>query len=181
MNAVKDVVSSLYIDDGKRVTCPECSYERKKSNQKDLSIHRKDDGYAYYCHHCGAKGFVPFKTHSNKPIYRSESNVIPLKQPPAITKLQPQHYNFLKTRGISERVADEMKLFPAQKYFQRLNKEADAIGFPYFKNGQFVSAKYRSIESKDFTQESGGAKYFFGIDNVDPTLPVVIEIGRAHV
>ena len=177
MNSVAQVVSSLYVDDGVRVVCPECSAERKKSNQKDLAIHRKPDGYAYYCHHCMAKGFVPFKTYSNKPTYRSEQNVIPLKSVP-ITKLQPQHYEFLKSRGISEKIADEMKLFPAQKYFQRLNKQTDAIGFPYFKNGVLVSAKYRSIEAKDFTQESGGAHDFFGIDKIDTSLPVVIVEGE---
>ncbi len=177
MNAVAEVISSLYVDDGKRVVCPECSHERKKSNQTDLAIHRKPDGYVYYCHHCMAKGFVPFKTHSNKPTYRSEQNVIPLKSVP-ITKLQPQHYEFLKSRGISEKIADEMKLFPAQKYFQRLNKQTDAIGFPYFKNGVLISAKYRSIEAKDFTQESGGAHDFFGIDKIDTSLPVVIVEGE---
>jgi twinkle protein len=175
--SVAEVVSSIYIDDSKRVVCPECSYERKKSNQKDLSIHRKSDGYAYYCHHCGTNGFVPFKTYSNKPIYRSENNVIPMKAP-VIEKLQTQHYEFLKTRGISEKIADEMKLFPAQKYFQRLNRHTDAIGFPYFKNGVLTSAKYRSIEAKEFTQESGGAHDFFGIDKIDTTLPVVIVEGE---
>jgi len=175
--SVAEVVSSIYIDDSKRVVCPECSYERKKSNQKDLAIHRKSDGYAYYCHHCGTNGFVPFKTYSNKPIYRSENNVIPMKAP-VIEKLQTQHYEFLKSRGISEKIADEMKLFPAQKYFQRLNRHTDAIGFPYFKNGVLTSAKYRSIEAKEFTQESGGAHDFFGIDKIDTTLPVVIVEGE---
>jgi twinkle protein len=71
-----------------------------------------------------------------------------------------------------------MKLFPAQKYFQRLNRHTDAIGFPYFKNGVLTSAKYRSIEAKEFTQESGGAHDFFGIDKIDTTLPVVIVEGE---
>jgi twinkle protein len=106
-----------------------------------------------------------------------ENIVIPLRKFEEI-KLQPQHYSFLKTRGISEQTADDMKLFPAEKYFQRLNKKTDAIGFPYFKNGKFISAKYRSIESKDFTQDTGGSQDFFGIDNVDPTKPVVIVEGE---
>ena len=182
MNAVtKAFVSSLHVSKHERVTCPECSYERKKSNQKDLDILTKADGWAYYCHHCNINGFVPFKsfqTQPVRPIYRSESNVIPLVKEPVITKLQTQHYDFLKTRGISERIADEMKLFPAEKYFQRLNKRTDAIGFPYFRNGKFTSAKYRSIESKDFTQDAGGAQDFFGIDHIDQTKPVVIVEGE---
>jgi twinkle protein len=178
LNAVAELISSLYIDDSQRVACPNCKAERKKPNQKDLAIHRKNEGLVYHCHHCGIGGIVPNKTYPSKPIYRKEQNVIPLKQMPTLNKLQPQHLDFLKSRGISERVADEMKLFSASKYFQRLNKEADAIGFPYFRNGVYVSTKYRSIESKDFTQDAGGAQDFFGIDHIDQTLPVVIVEGE---
>jgi twinkle protein len=177
LNAVAELVSSLHVDVTQRVACPECSTERKKYNMKDLAIHTKSDGWTYYCHHCQASGFVPFKSNNFKPIPRMENTVIPLRKFEEI-KLQPQHYTFLKSRGISEQTADDMKLFPAEKYFQRLNKKTDAIGFPYFKNGKFISAKYRSIESKDFTQDTGGSQDFFGIDNVDPTKPVVIVEGE---
>jgi len=175
LNAVEDFVSSLHVPTHARVLCPECSHERKKYNQKDLDIIAKADGWAYHCHHCYTGGFVPFKT--NNRMGNSMNTVVALRKFEEI-KLQTQHYDFLKTRGISERIADEMKLFPAEKYFQRLAKKTDAIGFPYFKNGKFISAKYRSIESKDFTQDMGGAQDFFGIDKVDPTKPVVIVEGE---
>jgi twinkle protein len=175
MNSVAELVSSLHVPDQARVACPECSYERKKYNQKDFDITAKADGWKYHCHHCKIGGFVPLnKTTTYR---RAESNVIPMRTLDT-TKLQTQHYDFLKTRGISERIADEMKLFPAEKYFQRLEKKTDAIGFPYFRNGQFVSAKYRSIESKDFTQDAGGAQDFFGIDKIDMSLPVIIVEGE---
>jgi twinkle protein len=175
MNSVAELVSSLHVPDQARVACPECSYERKKYNQKDFDITAKADGWKYHCHHCKIGGFVPLnKTQTYR---RAESNVIPMRTLDT-TKLQTQHYDFLKTRGISERIADEMKLFPAEKYFQRLEKKTDAIGFPYFRNGQFVSAKYRSIESKDFTQDAGGAQDFFGIDKIDLSLPVIIVEGE---
>lgn len=174
MSAVKQLVESLHVENTQRVLCPECSYERKKHNMKDLAIHRKMDGWGYYCHHCGVSGFVPFKKYE---LIRLEKNVIPLKQNPT-TKLEQRHYEFLKSRGISQETADAMKLFPAQKYFQRLNKQADAIGFPYFRNGVFTSAKYRALEAKDFTQDNGGAHDFFGIDHIDPSLPVTIVEGE---
>jgi len=175
LNAVAELVSSLHVELTKRVACPECSHQRKKYNMKDLAIIAKADGWQYHCHHCQTGGFVPFKSNNLK--QRTENNVIPMRKFEEI-KLQPQHYNFLKSRGISEQTADDMKLFPAEKFFQRLNKKTDAIGFPYFKNGNFISAKYRSIESKDFTQDAGGSQDFFGIDNVDPTKPVVIVEGE---
>jgi len=177
MNAVESYISTLYVDVQERVVCPSCSPERKKYQLKELKIDRKPEGLVYHCHHCGISGIVPNKQYQTKPIYRKEQNVIPLKQMPT-TKLQEQHYAFLKSRGISVETADQMKLFSSLKYFQRLNKETEAVAFPYFRNGAFISAKYRSIESKDFTQDSGGAQDFFGIDNVNPLLPVVIVEGE---
>jgi len=175
MSAVPELISSMHLGASARIRCPDCSYERKKSNEKVLVIHEKSDGWAYKCHHCDSHGFVPFNKTNHRKIERT--NVIPMRTLDT-TKLQAQHYDFLKTRGISERTADEMKLFPAEKYFQRLEKKTDAIGFPYFRNGQFVSAKYRSIESKDFTQDAGGAQDFFGIDKIDLSLPVIIVEGE---
>ena len=99
---------------------------------------------------------------------------------PTITsnRLQKPHYDWLKSRGISSSTADKMKLFAADKYFARLNKSSDAIGFPYFREGAIVSAKYRSLEAKDFTQEAGGAHDFFGIETVDITKPLIIVEGE---
>ena len=94
------------------------------------------------------------------------------------TGLQDQHMAFLKTRGISDKTAIEMKLFSANKYFGRIAKQTDAIGFPYFKGGQYIASKYRSIEAKDFTQDSGGSHIFFGIDKVDETRPLIIVEGE---
>jgi len=104
MSAVPELLSSMRLAPSTRIACPDCSHERKKYNEKDLAIHEKHNGWKYHCHHCFAGGFVPFQ----KPTYRKvENNVIPMRTLDT-TKLQAQHYNFLKTRGISERVADEM-------------------------------------------------------------------------
>ena len=174
MSSVAELVLSLHVPDQARVACPECSHERKKYNEKDLDILAKADGWKYHCFHCDIGGFVPFyKTNHRK----AESNVIQMRTLDT-TKLKTQHYDFLKSRGISPSIADEMQLFPAEKYFKRLDKVGDAIGFPYFRNGQFISAKYRSIESKEFTQDEGGAKDFFGIDKIDLTCPVIIVEGE---
>jgi len=173
MNAVAEFVSSLHVDSHLRVVCPNCAKDRKKSHLKELDIDRTNDGLLYYCHHCGVSGIAPF----NKTKYRAENNVHPIRVFEGV-KLQNKHIDFLKTRGISPNTAEKMKLFSAEKYFQRLNKKTDAIGFPYFRNGIYVSAKYRSIEAKDFTQDVGGANDFFGIDNIDSTKPVIIVEGE---
>ena len=93
-------------------------------------------------------------------------------------KLQTQHYDWLALRGISKATADKMKLFASEKYFSKLGKSADAIGFPYYRNGALVAAKYRSFPEKDFTQDSGGAHDFFGIDLVKKDQPLIIVEGE---
>jgi len=166
------ILDHLHGDHG-RISCPHCSSERKKSNLKDCVVTRGDRGWVYHCHHCDTSGLIPF----NK-TYKTESNVIPMIKPIAIDAMQDRHYAFLKSRGISQEVADEVGIFAAEKYFNRISKVTDAVAFPYFKNGKLIAAKYRSIESKDFMQDAGGAKDFFRIDSIDPAQPIIIVEGE---
>jgi twinkle protein len=71
-----------------------------------------------------------------------------------------------------------MKLFAADKFFSKLGKTSEAIGFPYYRNGALVAVKYRSFPEKDFTQDSGGAHDFFGIDLVEKGKPIIIVEGE---
>lgn len=159
--------------DTARVRCPYCSPERKKKNLKEMTLTRKSDGaVVYYCHHCDANGSV-------QP--RREQMPTALPVPPAEileSGLKAHHYSYLASRGISQATADKMQLFAASKYFKRLEKESDCIGFPYFREGTLVSAKYRAIPDKDFTQEQGGAHDFFGINHIIPGRPIVIVEGE---
>jgi transposase-like protein len=113
MNA--DFIDQFHFNDSTRVTCPLCSPERRKQNQKDMTLTRKPDGaVVYHCHHCYSNGSIqPHKERklSAVPAVKITSN-----------KLQSQHYDYLKTRGISPQTADRMRLFAADKYFSRLSK-----------------------------------------------------------
>lgn len=155
MNA--EFVEQFHFNESTRVACPYCSAERRKSNQKDMTLTRKADGaVVFHCHHCQTNGSV-------QPQQERILSAVP--NPTIVSnKLQDQHYAWLATRGISHQTADKMKLFASEKYFGKLGKTADAIGFPYYRNGALVAAKYRSFPEKDFTQDSGGAHDFFGID-----------------
>jgi twinkle protein len=175
LNEVQAFVFALHVDDTERVACPSCSPQRRKHNLKEMVITRKDDAWVYHCHHCGESGNVPFQTRTN--YVERKLSVVPK---PNITQssLEDAHYDFLLKRGISRETTDKMKLFAAEKWFQRLGRNAPAIGFPYYRNGSITSAKYRSIEDKDFTQDAGGAHDFFGIDQVVPDKPIVIVEGE---
>ncbi len=94
------------------------------------------------------------------------------------TALLPEHYAFLESRGITKDIADKAKLFSAEKFFSKLGKETQSIGFPYYREGALVAAKYRSIEGKDFTQDAGGAHDFFGLSAVTKGDPLIIVEGE---
>ena len=174
MNEVQAFVSALHVDGTERVACPSCSPTRKKFNAKEMVVTRMSDAWVYHCHHCGLSGNVQFE----KPKFvERKLSAVPN---PVITQsaLTDAHYEFLQTRGISRETADKMQLFAAEKWFSRLNKASQAVGFPYYRNGALTAAKYRSIESKDFTQDNGGAHDFFGIDRVEEGKPIVIVEGE---
>jgi twinkle protein len=168
---IEALVEQTRFNDQARVVCPFCGPDRRKSNSKDMTLSRKDDGaVVYFCHHCDAQGSV-------QPKRRIQLAAVP--QPKIVSNaLSQHHYEWLAKRGISKYTADKAKLFSADKWFARLNKTADCIGFPYYRDGALVAAKYRSFPEKDFTQDSGGAHDFFGIDHVDRGKPLVIVEGE---
>jgi twinkle protein len=176
---IEALVSSLSFHDSTRAVCPFCLPDRRQKNKKDMTLLRKSDGAVlYHCHHCFADGSV--QPQSNQPkqeIKRAPLSAVP--NPKILSSaLRKEHYDFLQTRGITKETADKAKLFSSRKWFHKLGKETEAIGFPYYRNGALVAAKYRSIDGKDFTQEEGGAHDFFGIENVEKGLPLIIVEGE---
>jgi len=166
-----DLIAQFHFDQTARVVCPFCTPERRKQKSKDMTLTRKPDGaVVYFCHHCLENGSV-----------QPQKQEITLSAVPSkvITsnKLEERHYAYLQSRGISKVTADKMGLFAADKWFARLDK-SDAIGFPYYRDGALVSAKYRSFPEKDFTQDSGGAHDFFALDKVEKGKPLIIVEGE---
>lgn len=168
---IAELIEQTHFGNSARVICPFCSPERKKTNVKDMTLTRKDDGaVVYHCHHCNENGSV-------QP--RKEFKLSAVPSPTVINQpLAQQHYDWLNSRGISQTTADKMKLFAAEKFFHKIGKVTPAIGFPYYRKGGVVATKYRSIEGKDFTQDMGGAHDFFGIDNIIAGKPIIIVEGE---
>jgi twinkle protein len=167
-----DLIAQFHFDQTARVVCPFCTPERRKQKSKDMTLTRKPDGaVVYFCHHCLENGSV-----------QPQKQEITLSAVPSkvITsnKLEERHYSYLQSRGISKATADKMGLFAADKWFARLDKKSDAIGFPYYRDGALVAAKYRSFPEKDFTQDSGGAHDFFALDKVEKGKPLIIVEGE---
>jgi twinkle protein len=54
----------------------------------------------------------------------------------------------------------------------QLEEEVTAVVFPYFKDGEFVNAKFRD-GAKNFRQIAGAEKLFFKFDDISPTTIIV--------
>lgn len=169
---IEALIEQTHFDDSTRVVCPFCLNDRKKKNSKDMTLSRKPDGaVVYYCHHCEANGSVQPQ--------KKERVLSAVPSPKILSNaLTNAHYTFLQSRGISRETADKAKLFSSEKYFAKLGRPTESVGFPYYRDGNLVAAKYRSIEDKDFTQDAGGAHDFFNISNIDKTQPLIIVEGE---
>lgn len=168
-------LDGIQFQDHARVTCPECSGDRRKTRSKDMTLTRKEDGSVlYFCHHCGVNGIVPGKEHRKDRFVQA----VPKMHD---ERLSEEHYQWLESRGISRLTADDARLFSTRKFFNKLDREESAIGFPYYRDGAVVAAKYRAVPEKAFTQDAGGAHDFFGMQWVDKTKPLVIVEGEIDV
>ena len=147
-----------------RIKCTECSSQRKKKNERTLSVTQKDGKYLYQCWHCGASGGIE--------IHPTTQDTPPGTHPavPAITDIRPvstdnsTYLDFIRQRGISHETCDELGILFDTRGIN--GSKTEAIGFPYKKEGETYAIKWRSIPDKGFTQE-GSANTFFNLDRLN--------------
>jgi len=146
----------------KYTTCPECSKDRKKSNDKCLSVDA--DRKIWHCHHCQWSGAL--KNQTQLPMRTPK---LSFKKPKwESNKDMPEDaIKFFEDRGISKATLVKNDIqFAKEIYFPQEKKKMGAICFPYKRKNKTVNVKYRSGK-KNFTQEKGGEKIFFGLDGID--------------
>lgn len=145
--------------------CPKCSHTRKKSNDKCLSTNTETG--VFKCHHCGHSGRIG----DNNMLNKSNTNANQEFKKPVLrlpsTNLPENVIKFFKTRGVLEDILKRNKIG-----FQN-----GSITFPYFKEGELVNTKYRTLD-KQFRQESGAEKVFYGLDDINGHEEVVIVEGE---
>jgi twinkle protein len=134
-----------------RTTCPECSAQRKKTNEKCLSVSIEDG--CWFCHHCGHKGGLNGKDSEviekifTKPEYKRSD-------------LPDNVIEYFNKRGIPEDILTRNKIGYGQSF-----KDKKAIQFPYFKGGVVVNIKHRTHDKK-FRQEKDSEKCLYNYDEI---------------
>ena len=126
--------------------CPKCSNERRKRNDRCLSVNL-DEGI-WYCHHCNWIGKL---SGGDNPI---REKVVPIKYNKP--DLPEEIIGWFKKRGISSKTLKD----------EKIGYENNYIKFPYYKDGKVVNIKYRG-RGKKFKQEYKSEKCFYRFDSIN--------------
>ena len=164
----KEYILAKAKDGQTRVACPACGPDRKTKNDPTLSIKQDPTGILWTCHHCGTNGSMG----RNAKV----SAVVPIKTYTA-EEVDFGGLDYLSTRGVSEETAKLLGICSGQRFFKKSSMELEAIGFPYLHQGRVTAIKWRSLSTKEFTQD-GSAQTLFLADRIQPGQDVVITEGE---
>ena len=144
-------------------TCPQCSKDRKKRNARCLSVNI--DKEAWHCNHCGFAGRLgngDART-EGRPWQRPQYQ----RPNPRPQLTLPQNaVDWFHARGIIDPVLLRNRIDFGSVYFVQLESQAGAVIFPYFRNGELVNRKYRTIQDKYFRLEGGCELVLYGLDDI---------------
>jgi len=76
-------------------------------------------------------------------------------------------------RAITEAVLLRNRIDYGRMYMPQLGSQAETIIFPYFRNGELVNRKYRTLRDKHFRLEKDCELVIYGIDDIDPEKPLI--------
>jgi twinkle protein len=150
-----------------RTICPECSTDRKKSEERCLSVTIEEDGALFLCHHCGYSGRVGAiistrKTNFTKPDYVASDS------------LEEVVSSYFKGRGITDEVLLRNRVGYVQTYMPQESGEVGALTFPYFRGDEVINVKYRTL-NKSFKMERGAELCLYGENDISGNTLIFVE------
>ena len=146
--------------------CPECSPNRRKKHLKCFSYnHEKEVGY---CAHCETR-FVKYES--------SEPKVYHKPEPINFTKLSDNVVKWFENRGISQKTLLSAKIQEVEEYMPQIEKKANCIVFPYYRNGELINMKFRDGR-KNFKLVSGAELIWWNFDALKNFEEIIIVEGE---
>jgi len=151
-------------------TCPKCSKDRKKSNDKCAYVNW--DSGILSCQHCGEST----QMHTFKSTKQREKNYVK----PKINLSNQGKYsdNFIKyflDRGISQTTMSTFGIRQDKEYMPQESKEMNVICFDYLLDGEVINVKYRDGK-KNFKMYKGAEKILYNLDKaINEDYIVVVE------
>lgn len=149
------------------VKCPKCSADRKKKNDRCLSVNVGDG--VYNCHHCGWSGSINSReavdTYTKPDASRLEIGVTePIEK-------------WFNDRGIRRFTLQFNRIFEQKEFMPQEGKEMNCICFPYRRDGEVINIKFRDGK-KNFKQVKGAEKILYGLDDIQGRDEVIICEGE---
>lgn len=147
-------------------TCPECSRDRSKPNDRCLSVNVSDG--VWYCHHCGWKGGLGGN------VKQAAKLPQPIQQHP----FSPWAVAFLQERRIPMSVVQRNKVGMTNIFMPQDDAVVEALVFPMYRDGKLINRKYRDAH-KHFRLVSSAELIFVGLDDIaDTTIFVEGEMDK---
>lgn len=157
-----------------KIVCPSCGPDRKKKNDRTLSLNIQQDKVLYQCWHCQQQGIIPLEERMPN-IRQQEQKVVAQKI--QTEDLTVDSLNFLKQRGISRDTAETAGIKSSRQYIRSAEAEVDVIVFPYKNKGQKYAEKLRWTGGKGFSC-NGAPATLWNIDNVQTNDDMIICEGE---
>lgn len=151
-----------------KTVCPQCSHNRKKSGYPCLNVNI--DKGVWHCWHCEWSGTL------TGGVWKQPTKAKPVYSRPTIktSKISPAWVAWLKKRGIGDQTIADNKIISTSVYMPQVEKEVDAICFPFFKGGETINCKYRDRD-KNFRLASGAERILFGLDHIEDDCLIWVE------
>ena len=144
----------------KQGTCPLCSSDRKPKNVKAKCASYDWERGIGSCHNCNKS----FQLHTYQRKGKAEK-VYVKPQPSAIHEPGMKVEDWFKTRGISKKTLNDLKVTEGPEWMPQTQKTENVIKFNYFMGGELINIKYRDGR-KNFKLYKGAEKVFYNIDSI---------------
>lgn len=140
-----------------KIVCPICSPQRKKKNERTLSLKVDGGEILFNCWHCTNSGVVQLEERF-MPADRRKTVALAVQH--NWNELDEATVSWLSSRGISRETADKLKIKSGSHYIGKLGKQAECVVFPYMNQGAMYAAKVRAISDKGFACHGAPASFF---------------------
>jgi twinkle protein len=158
--------------DFKVAYCPGCEAVGKK-NFRDSSLSVNLVKKVANCHKCGTR----YKWgKASKVEVKEDEYVLPSKK--GIHIPSGGVIEYVKSRGISEQTIKACMVGVKEFKDRKTKKTKEFVVFPYMQCGEFVNAKYRGVEDKEFRQEANAKPILWNYDLCDGAGTIILTEGE---
>jgi twinkle protein len=164
----KEYVIDVHKNGENKMTCPECSPNRKKKTDKCFSFNLNKG--AGRCNHCNIV-LVEFKE------FEPKFQKIEYKRPKIsyVSNYTENCLKFFKSRLISEKTLINMKVTESIEWMPKAKAEIPTIQFNYYRNGEIINIKSRG-KNKDFKLYKDAELIFYNLDaTIDNEIIIIVE------